>query len=220
MKVYIKTMIVLLCSVLFQTAYAQGAHWSVNAYDYRYDMTVYYGLSIEGVQLSEIENLEVAAFVGNECRGIGTVQNHNGNYYGYLRIRSNKDSGETVSFKVYNRWAEVEKNIANTNVTFKSQEVVGLPSSPLILDMSYLLGDANSDGKVSITDAVAVVNYILGNTSETFHSKAADVNKDNAISITDAVGVVNIILNKEGNNPAPSTLFELGEIPSEEVLPE
>ena len=57
-------------------------------------------------------------------------------------------------------------------------------------------GDANGDGKVTITDAVAVVNYILGNASTGFSAAAADVNHDGKITITDAVGIVNIILNK------------------------
>lgn len=58
----------------------------------------------------------------------------------------------------------------------------------------YTLGDANGDGHVTITDAVAIVNYILGNKSDNFNFDAADVNEDGAITITDAVGVVNIIL--------------------------
>ena len=58
-----------------------------------------------------------------------------------------------------------------------------------------LRGDANKDKKVTITDAVAVVNYILGNASEGFSVAAADVNHDGKITITDAVGIVNIILN-------------------------
>ncbi len=57
-----------------------------------------------------------------------------------------------------------------------------------------LLGDANKDGKVTITDAVGVVNNILGNPSADFNGTAADVNFDNKITITDAVGVVNVIL--------------------------
>ena len=65
--------------------------------------------------------------------------------------------------------------------------------------LNYVEGDANGDGFVTITDAVAVVNFILGNPSETFVQGAADVNKDHEISITDAVGVVNIILNS-GNS--------------------
>ena len=55
-------------------------------------------------------------------------------------------------------------------------------------------GDANGDGAVTITDAVAIVNYILGNPSAGFNKAAADVSGDGNISITDAVGVVNIIL--------------------------
>ncbi len=58
------------------------------------------------------------------------------------------------------------------------------------------LGDVNGDTKITITDAVGIVNYILGNTSANFHAEAADVNSDGSISITDAVRVVNIILNQ------------------------
>jgi hypothetical protein len=63
---------------------------------------------------------------------------------------------------------------------------------------AVLAGDANGDGKVTITDAVAIVNDILGNASDNFNEAAADVNGDGKITITDAVGVVNIILN-QGN---------------------
>ena len=59
-----------------------------------------------------------------------------------------------------------------------------------------ILGDANNDGKVNITDAVAVVDYILGNEPENFNVKVADVNKDGNVNITDAVGIVDIILSK------------------------
>lgn len=69
--------------------------------------------------------------------------------------------------------------------------------------IGYEVGDANGDGKVTITDAVAVVNYILGNASTGFVKAAADVNQDGNITITDAVGVVNIILNSGGEATAP-----------------
>ena len=63
------------------------------------------------------------------------------------------------------------------------------------IDTSLPKGDANGDHSVTITDAVAIVNHILGNPSENFKSRVADVNEDGNITITDAVGVVNIILN-------------------------
>jgi len=57
-----------------------------------------------------------------------------------------------------------------------------------------MMGDANGDGSVTITDAVAVVDYILGNTPDDFNTTAADVNKDGQVNITDAVAIVDIIL--------------------------
>ena len=48
---------------------------------------------------------------------------------------------------------------------------------------------------MTITDAVAVVDYILGNKPENFDETAADVNNDGNVNITDAVAIVDIILN-------------------------
>lgn len=76
------------------------------------------------------------------------------------------------------------------------------------------LGDANVDKDVTITDAVAVVNYILGNPSADFSKVAANVNGDlddkgePSITITDAVGVVNIILNSGGGSAPALDLKE------------
>ena len=55
-------------------------------------------------------------------------------------------------------------------------------------------GDANGDGNVTIADAVAVVNYILGNHSDFFVFNAANVDGDSEITIADALAIVNIIL--------------------------
>ncbi len=70
-------------------------------------------------------------------------------------------------------------------------------------------GDVNCDDKVTITDAVSIVNFILGNPSDGFNVKAADVNGDGKVSITDAVGVVNIILNQGGESAAPARQSEV-----------
>ena len=57
-------------------------------------------------------------------------------------------------------------------------------------------GDANGDGFVTIADAIAVVNYILGNDQEKFFFDAANVNKDEDTIIADAVGIISIVLNQ------------------------
>lgn len=56
-------------------------------------------------------------------------------------------------------------------------------------------GDANGDGSVSVTDIMAVAQYIMGTTIEGFNVKAADVNNDNTVSVTDIMAIANIIMN-------------------------
>ena len=57
-------------------------------------------------------------------------------------------------------------------------------------------GDVNGDGRVTVTDAVGIVNYILHRAPSVFISAAADVNGDGNITISDAVKVVNMVLSK------------------------
>lgn len=69
-----------------------------------------------------------------------------------------------------------------------------------VVPKGFILGDVNGDGNVNITDAVCILNYILGNPSFDFIFKAADINNDTIINITDVVGVVNLILNNNSVN--------------------
>lgn len=59
-----------------------------------------------------------------------------------------------------------------------------------------LLGDVNGDGKITVTDAVGIVNHVLHRTPSVFIMKAADVNQNGNITISDAVMIINIVLNK------------------------
>lgn len=59
------------------------------------------------------------------------------------------------------------------------------------------MGDTNGDGTVTVTDAVGIVNTILGHTPSVFISKAADVDGNGSVTISDAVGIINMILNKQ-----------------------
>jgi hypothetical protein len=97
------------------------------------------------------------------------------------------------------------KNIELTT-TSKAFELVNRSSTLTVLDI--LTGDANGDGKVSIFDAVQIVNYILGNTPETFVVLAADVDGNGKITIFDAVSTVNIILNQGSTNNARMTTVD------------
>ena len=58
-------------------------------------------------------------------------------------------------------------------------------------------GDVNHDGSVDISDIVAVINTIAG---ETTYSSSADVNKDDNTDISDIVAIINIIANGGGGS--------------------
>ena len=65
----------------------------------------------------------------------------------------------------------------------------------LVLE-DYVEGDANGDGVVLIGDVIAILNYIVGVTSNNFNEKAADVNGDGEILIGDVIAVLNIIVSQ------------------------
>lgn len=60
-----------------------------------------------------------------------------------------------------------------------------------------MLGDVNGDGVVNITDAIGLVNHILGKSTFEVNELAADVNEDGAVNITDAIAIVNLILTQK-----------------------
>ncbi|MBQ3153270.1 MAG: hypothetical protein IJB77_07415 [Bacteroidaceae bacterium] len=64
------------------------------------------------------------------------------------------------------------------------------------ITVANIMGDANMDEKVNISDVVAVVNYILERNPAKFDFAAADVSGDGNIRMGDVVGIVNIILGK------------------------
>ena len=61
---------------------------------------------------------------------------------------------------------------------------------------TILLGDANGDGKVNVTDIVAISNYVLCNPESVIVFDNADVNEDGKVNITDLVGVASLLLNE------------------------
>ena len=65
---------------------------------------------------------------------------------------------------------------------------------------SFIIGDVDMNGYVSISDVTALIDYILGNEVSPFDSNAADVDQNGSISISDVTGLIDIILS--GGNAA------------------
>ncbi|MBO7051335.1 MAG: fimbrillin family protein [Prevotella sp.] len=60
----------------------------------------------------------------------------------------------------------------------------------------FLLGDANLDGTVDVTDVVMVVNHYQAETTDELDFNVCDIDGDGIIDVTDVVGIVNIYHNK------------------------
>ena len=187
-----------MCLVLWASALSAQTHWSVNPHDYQYDMSIYYSLSNGEPPVSNLSDYEVAAFVGNVCRGVGKVETQTGTNgttltYGFLKVYSNVASGETITFKYYLNGQESPIN--GQTIQFINSGLEGLPSNPYVfnLEVTFMPGDANGDGRISIADASLVVDYILSGGTITI-SAGADMNGDGKVSIADASAIVDYIL--------------------------
>ena len=194
--------LLLLCLIMSGMSQAQTQHWQCNPYGWQYDMTAYVTVLNKSNPVSQLADYEIAAFCGDECRGVATVQtaekDGNETVYGYLRIRSNQQSGETITFRVYDRQADKEFDIENTSLVFQSQEVVGLPSDPLILAV-VLKGDVNGDGKITAQDASLVLQLVakkIASTDDGIVYEAADVNDDVKVTAQDASLILQTVAKK------------------------
>lgn len=78
-----------------------------------------------------------------------------------------------------------------------------------IVVSNVILGDANGDGNVNVTDIVEIVNYIMEKPSDRFVAAAADLNGDGYINVTDIVKVVSIIMSANTNAPKRVSAMEM-----------
>ena len=184
---------------LWASALSAQTHWTVND-NFANHMTVYYTL-VDGeneVTPENRYNYEVVALINGECRGMGEFVTVEGHTYGQMMVYGDAaDEGKSLEFMVYVKSDNEEKHIYSAKVKYEVDGIAGFPSEPVAIDINFnvLPGDANGDGKVSITDAVVIVDYILSDGQTPLVPAAADMNGDGKISISDAVDVVDLILN-------------------------
>ena len=86
-------------------------------------------------------------------------------------------------------------SLTNIELTTSDTQAINPVDVTATLTVSDVkIADADGNGTVTITDAVAIVSHILGEDIDGFVSAAADVTGDGRITITDAVAIVDMIL--------------------------
>ncbi|MDR0995297.1 MAG: T9SS type A sorting domain-containing protein [Tannerella sp.] len=108
---------------------AEPLHWSADkASDYASTMTVAADVYLDG-QLQVGQQIEVGAFVGNECRGTALlkgVEGYASPYVAFLTVFGNEDEKDKLSFRIYDHAADKEYPAAET-LNFRADSIVGTP---------------------------------------------------------------------------------------------
>jgi hypothetical protein len=169
--------------------------WAVDTRDYRYDMTAYVDVSLDGMPLADYSRVAVGAFVDNRCVGFARFSTAD---YGTLRIRSNESTAQTVGFCLYDYETGITHALTpSQEVVFTPDGCVGQPGAPLRLAYTTPQnGDVNGDRLLNVTDVTTLINYILGKQPAAFDVRLADLNGDGLINVTDVTQVINAILGK------------------------
>ena len=141
MKKIVVFFYVLLGSVSFSIA--QQPNWKANEPDYQYTMTFIAKLNMDGVQLTNQNDL-VGAFVGTTCRGVSklTYVSTAKSYFAYLTVFSNTP-GEPITFYLYNSTTNKIAKVSKT-VNFVAYQNLGN------LFQSYSIAEPTLNDKAEI----------------------------------------------------------------------
>jgi hypothetical protein len=107
-----------------------GSPWSVNPFGFQYSMNVIADLGRGPVDTAAV----LAAFVGDEVRGVTKpviVSNMNRSYL-FLTVYSNRENGETLSFKVFDKTSSATLPVTVT-LPFVSNQLAGSFDAPIVL---------------------------------------------------------------------------------------
>lgn len=197
---------------------ANEPHWVCDVYAYELDMTLYASVNING-QPANSENIEIAAFCDDECRGVAelmSVAGMNSAYY-YLRIRSNNLT-DRITFKGYDKGNKKEIAFADA-LDFSNQKQYGYPSNPFGLN-SFI--NPEDVGNVTNTTETIHLSGEWGTSelqllSQNIHEKAGSITTNSSLTTIDLTEVsfeAGSSLNGVFTNCEALTSVTLNDIPS------
>lgn len=125
---------------------------------------------------------------GGSIRTFGR-SNHIGNYFHSFTI-----NGVLDELKIYGR-ALSEDEILDLYNGFKPGEI----------RKSFIRGDANTDGRVDLSDSISILSYLFQNGEGVRCLDAGDSNDDRRVDISDAISILNYLFQggKEPSMPYP-----------------
>ncbi|MDE6741265.1 MAG: InlB B-repeat-containing protein, partial [Muribaculaceae bacterium] len=139
-KVLVSLFVLVMAVCISAFAGLRDESWSVNPSDFRYDMSLYFRM--ENKDFEDLSSFEIGAFVDDECRGLAEkLDLPQGESCLYMRIRSNQAEGEKISFYMKDKTTGqviLVKGEDGSELTFKADSRIGLPSDPVVLSPFYV----------------------------------------------------------------------------------
>jgi len=122
----------------------QVMHWTYNENAYPQNMLVTAIVKIDDVE-SVNENLQVAAFIDNTCRGtINLIFDPSTNrYYAYMTVQGDgvTDVNKKITFKCFNPANNKELEAADKSIGYISDTSIGAAESPYVMAFSSVTTD-------------------------------------------------------------------------------
>lgn len=201
-----KILFTLISILLPLSLWAQGGtHWQCDE-NTSNNMQVFLIVELEGTELTTVEQLkdiEVAAFCGEECRGVvsgSEFQTAGAHKVLQMMIHSNIASGETITFKAYLKNTNEEVDVKSTSIAFNDTEGnTSTPSNPLLLKVKppYTPGDVNGDDIIDTEDVQLTFEFFMGQEMGSgFVQDAADFNGDGLVDTEDVQLIFEFFMNQ------------------------
>lgn len=121
-------------TIIFQGAVMNAASWTINPFDFQYDMIIYLDFTLSGKTM-DYNEYTFGAFVNDEIRGVGEILNVETMTSPVIemRVHSNVSEGEKIIFKALNN--KTDRTFESpSEIIFKNLETIGLPSSPYLIN--------------------------------------------------------------------------------------
>ena len=119
-----------------RAADASVPEWNVISSNYQFSATFTCLVSVDGTEITGEDDV-LAAFVGDECRGVAKAaySSDYGQSFFFLTVFSGDYSGEEISFKIYHAADDSVYDMLKTYV-FGSDQNYGNASDPVLLSNS------------------------------------------------------------------------------------
>ena len=158
-------------------------YWTFSEYEYPQNMTVTAIVTINDLEITD-ENLQVAAFIDNKCRGtINLISNPGTNRsYAYIAILGDglTDYNKKITFRCYDPATGKELVAIDNSLGYVSDSNYGESMNPYVVAFSTL-----STGKMDLTDKNRVIypNPVINTLNFNYNPEEIDM-----LEIVDGTG--------------------------------